>query len=95
MTTKRLPKADPVNHIIVGFAFPNRDNPQETVSGTTRHGIWLGVSSQIYTQIIAEEISKKGIGSLNPQELADTAFKLTEVYLEKMDHEVARKNPKP
>ncbi len=84
------PKPEAASHIIVGFSWPDSKNPNETISASTRHGIWLAISSQIYTHLLKErpEVSEK-----EASHLADNAFTLTNVYLRKLDEEVAKLRP--
>lgn len=93
MAMKKLPKkADPVNHITVGFSFPDRRNTNETISCCTRHSIWLGLSSQIYARLV-DEYALDNLSALTAEKArkaADAAFDLTDIYLAKLDKEVAR-----
>jgi hypothetical protein len=87
---KKAAAAPSVSHIIVGFSFPSEQNPQEVITGTTRHSIWLAMSSQLYTLwatnagMVTKEDAKK---------MADAAFELTDIYLKKLDIEAAKAVP--
>jgi hypothetical protein len=85
-----MPKkaAPPTTHIIVGFSFPSEQNPQEIITGTTRHSIWLSMSSQLYARWVTYG------GNVTTKEeaerMAAAAFELTDIYLKKLDLEVAK-----
>jgi hypothetical protein len=85
-----MPKKIPpkTNHIIVGFSFPSERDPSEIVTGTTRYSIWLSMSSQLYARwttyggsIVSKEEAEK---------MAAAAFELTDIYLKRLDSEVAK-----
>jgi hypothetical protein len=90
-----MPKkpAPPINHIIVGFSFPSEQTPQEIITGTTRHSIWLSMSSQLYARMVTEAAAANGAGKLAKAEaenLVNLAFELTDIYLKKLDLEVEK-----
>jgi hypothetical protein len=85
-----MPKKIPpkTSHIIVGFSFPSERDPSEMVTGTTRYSIWLSMSSQLYARFLTA-------AGVNPskseaERLAEVAFELTDIYLKKLDSEVAK-----
>lgn len=85
---KKSPAAPPASHIIVGFSFPSEQNPQEVVTGTTRHSIWLSMSSQLYARWATHggNVATKE----EAEHMAMAAFELTDIYLKRMDLEVAK-----
>jgi hypothetical protein len=85
--------APSINHIIVGFSFPSEQNPQEVITGTTRHSIWLSMSSQLYARMVTAAAAANGASKLAKAEaeaLVNLSFELTDIYLKKLDSEVAR-----
>jgi hypothetical protein len=80
--------APPINHIIVGFSFPSEQHPNEILTGTTRHSIWLSMSSQLYARWVTYEGNV--VAKEEAERMAVTAFELTDIYLKKLDLEVAK-----
>jgi hypothetical protein len=87
-----MPKKSPpeTHHIIVGFSFPSEANPQEVVTGATRHSIWLSMSSQLYARMVTWTNQENFPSKTEAERLAGVAFELTDIYLKKLDSEVAR-----
>lgn len=100
MPIKRTKKtvAPPHDHIIVGFSFPNAKRPEEHITASTRYGIWLSLSSQIYFDLLKKIDKPETNGVSRAEVLAPLAFQFANIYLQELDAQIASeiaKNPPP